>query len=300
MAHRAEPTVGDAKSARSDGVGWSSWVMAVEVRPTGDPELVLKDAGPFLASDPVRHNLILTLLYGRIEHPEPGRYWTVKVDGRAAGVVLQSPLHFAATVTPMADDAVTAVVDVIVDQGVELPGVNGEAATAARFAGHWTERTRSAAQPVQGQRIYEVEDVIPAAPVSGQLVHATAEQRDLLVAWFVGFAAETGEMPRDAEQLAERRLSAGHLWMWSDEAPVAMAARSGAVSRVARIGPVFTPSGHRNRGYASALVAALSNAVRSEGDRCILYTDLANPTSNSIYRAIGYRAVLEAVRYRFK
>lgn len=273
--------------------------MAVEVRPTDDPDLVLRDAGRFLGTDPVRHNLIVTLLQGRSAHPEPGRYWIVKVDGRAAGVVLQSPLHFAATVTPMTDEAVTAVVDAIVDQGVELPGVNGEAATAARFAGHWAERTRSGAQPVQGQRVYEVEDVIPAAPVSGQLVQATDEQHDLLVAWFLEFAAETGEITRDAGRLAERRLAAGHLWVWIDEAPVAMAARSDAVSGVARIGPVFTPPGHRNRGYASALVAAVSSAVRSQGDRCILYTDLANPTSNSIYRAIGYRAVVEAVRYRF-
>jgi uncharacterized protein len=33
--------------------------------------------------------------------------------------------------------------------------------------------------------------------------------------------------------------------------------------------------------------------------RCILYTDLGNPTSNSIYRRIGYRAVAECLRYRF-
>ena len=30
-----------------------------------------------------------------------------------------------------------------------------------------------------------------------------------------------------------------------------------------------------------------------------LYTDLGNPTSNSVYRRIGYRAVAEGLRYRF-
>jgi uncharacterized protein len=35
------------------------------------------------------------------------------------------------------------------------------------------------------------------------------------------------------------------------------------------------------------------------GYRCILCTDLGNPTSNCIYRRIGYRAVAEAIRYRF-
>ena len=47
-------------------------------------------------------------------------------------------------------------------------------------------------------------------------------------------------------------------------------------------------------------VHALSSRLRDAGYRCILYTDLANPTSNSIYRRIGYRAVAEALRYRFE
>jgi predicted GNAT family acetyltransferase len=31
----------------------------------------------------------------------------------------------------------------------------------------------------------------------------------------------------------------------------------------------------------------------------MLYTALSNPTSNSIYRQIGYRSVAEGLRYRF-
>jgi predicted GNAT family acetyltransferase len=38
--------------------------------------------------------------------------------------------------------------------------------------------------------------------------------------------------------------------------------------------------------------------VLCEGLR-FLYTDLGNPTSNSIYRSVGYQAVAEALRYRF-
>ena len=68
---------------------------------------------------------------------------------------------------------------------------------------------------------------------------------------------------------------------------------------VARIGPVYTPPDRRGRGYGSALVGAVSAAVRARGTRCILYTDLGNPTANSVYRRLGYRAVAEALRYRF-
>ena len=34
--------------------------------------------------------------------------------------------------------------------------------------------------------------------------------------------------------------------------------------------------------------------------RCCLYTDLANPTSNKIYQAIGYRPVGDAAEYPFR
>ena len=81
--------------------------------------------------------------------------------------------------------------------------------------------------------------------------------------------------------------------------PVAMAGVFDAVAGVARIGPVYTPPDRRGRGYASALVAEVSDAVLTRGQRCILYTDLENPTSNAIYRALGYRAVAEALKYRF-
>ena len=68
---------------------------------------------------------------------------------------------------------------------------------------------------------------------------------------------------------------------------------------VVRVGPVYTPPELRGRGYASALVATVSADVRAAGNRGILYTDLENPTSNSIYRNIGYRAVSEVLSYEF-
>jgi uncharacterized protein len=52
----------------------------------------------------------------------------------------------------------------------------------------------------------------------------------------------------------------------------------------------------RSHGYARACVAELSASTLQQGHRCILYTDLANPASNSVYRRIGYRAVDEGLR----
>ncbi len=277
--------------------------MASSVRGTEDPRRVLSDASGFLASDPIRHNVVLTLLHERVADPEPGRYWIVDVGGEPAGVVLQSPRGFMATITPMPARAAVAVVDAIVQEGVELPGVNGEAATAARFAGRWAERTKAAARPCEGQRIYEVDTVISPRPTGGLLRLADRGDEALLVGWFEAFHREaTADLDMAATWSAEvvdRRLRAGQLWLWDDEGPVAMAGLSEPVSGVARVGPVYTPTERRNSGYASALVAGVSRGIRTTGQRCMLYTDLANPTSNSIYRALGYRAVAEALRYAF-
>lgn len=79
-----------------------------------------------------------------------------------------------------------------------------------------------------------------------------------------------------------------------------MAANSEPLEGVVRVQAVYTPPERRNRGYAGACVGDLSGRLRDDGHQCMLYTDLDNPTSNSVYRRIGYRAVAEGLRYRFE
>ncbi len=79
---------------------------------------------------------------------------------------------------------------------------------------------------------------------------------------------------------------------------MAMAAWTGRTANTVRINLVYTPLEARNHGYATACVAALSQEMLDAGVlSCCLYTDLANPISNAIYRRIGYRAVSDAGAY---
>ena len=51
----------------------------------------------------------------------------------------------------------------------------------------------------------------------------------------------------------------------------------------------------------AAVTAAASTDQLARGRRfCFLFTDLANPTSNRIYRSIGYEAVCDMDMYRFE
>jgi hypothetical protein len=273
--------------------------MALEVVLGEDPGWALHEAGEFLAADPVPHNLILTLLNARVAYPEPGRYWLVRENSAVVGMAFQSPLDFFAILTTMGPGPISALVEAVVEAGVNLPGVNGEAGTAARFAGQWAERRGSAAFPVDGQRVYELRGSPQGTPAEGHLRQACLDDLDLLISWMHDFLVEIGEDTRGLAPMMKRRVEAGHFWVWENGGPVSMAATSEQVEGVVRVQAVYTPPERRNRGHAGACVAGLSRRMQDAGHRCILYTDLGNPTSNSVYRRIGYRAVREGLRYRF-
>ena len=116
------------------------------------------------------------------------------------------------------------------------------------------------------------------------------------------FDAKLSGSAVEARELAERRINSGDLFIWEDEGrPVSMAAKNRPSSHGITVSLVYTPRDLRNRGYASACVAALSQQLLDAGwEFCTLYTDLANPTSNSIYQRIGYQPVCDSNEYDFE
>ena len=273
--------------------------MSIEVCFSDDAGWVLNKAKSFLCSKPVHHNLVLTLLQDRVAAYKPGRYWVATVCNNVVGVVFQSPLHFRAIVTPMESEVVSAMVDAISEANVPLPGVVGDVTTTAHFAGQWAACRKAAAVPFMGQRLYEVVEVVEPIGIHGYLRKAVSSDRERLIDWVHRFSEAIGDQERDPESVVDSRVAAGQLWLWDDAGAVSMAGCTAPVEGVARVQLVYTPSAHRNNGYASACVAGLSRRIRAEGHRCILYTDLGNPIANGVYRRIGYRAVLEGIQYRF-
>jgi ribosomal protein S18 acetylase RimI-like enzyme len=273
--------------------------MEISVRFYEDAAPVLASAGEFLRSRPVLHNLILTLLDARLLYPEPARFWVAFRDGQVAGVVFQSPLTRPALLVPMNLDVIEALVEAIADQKIALPGVNGDAATAASFAGRWTERCKAPALPALGMRLYELGDIKVVLPMVGTLRKAGPTDRDLAIQWVQEFNIEINEPEGDFERATDTWIASGQLWFWEDGNAVSMAVCRKPIEGVVRVSGVYTAPEHRRRGYAEACVYEISKRLTEAGYRSILYTDLSNPTSNSIYRRIGYKAVAEALLYRF-
>ncbi|OLC52185.1 MAG: hypothetical protein AUH85_17685 [Chloroflexi bacterium 13_1_40CM_4_68_4] len=127
----------------------------------------------------------------------------------------------------------------------------------------------------------------------------------MVAGWFHAFGVEAQPhlvtAREDARANAEGWIARGGLRVWEDGGEVvSMAGSSGPTPHGIRVGAVYTPPDKRRRGYASALVAALSQEQLDAGKRfCFLYTDLANPTSNKIYMDIGYEPVSDVDEYRF-
>ena len=150
------------------------------------------------------------------------------------------------------------------------------------------------------QRSYVLETVVQPAAVPGRLRVAREDDRAVMTEWMTSFdvealGSEAGR--RDMTAFVDELLGAANRtgYIWEDGGPVSMLQATGATPHGIRIGAVYTPPELRRRGYASALTAAVSQAELDRGRRwCFLFTDLANPTSNRIYQAIGYRPIRES------
>ena len=121
------------------------------------------------------------------------------------------------------------------------------------------------------------------------------------LAWCGGFDAEEGWLGRDVGAFTDTVLAEQGGWLWCDAAgtPVSLACRRRPSGGSARIGPVYTPPEQRGRGYGSAVTAAATRSILDEGAIPVLFTDLANPTSNKIYQQLGYRPVEDRVVVTF-
>jgi uncharacterized protein len=281
----------------------------VEIRDHSTADSFLEAASPLLAADEARHNLTFGICHTLRTSPDAYpvfHLWTVDDGATTVAAALMTPPFNLLVNCPRARGALELLAEELAARNLELPGVTGALPEVDEFAEAWERltgvphRRRGA-----GHGIYGASRIRPPSGVAGEMRVATGPDRELLVGWMDAFAAEAlPEAPhQDAEALVERRLEGrgGGFALWVDQEPVSVAGFGGETPTGVRIGPVYTPSQLRGRGYGSAVTAALSARLLAEGRlHCFLYTDLGNPTSNRIYQNIGYELVCESAEYAFE
>lgn len=307
----------------------------IEVASTDDAAAAWLAAGPYLLTDPVRHNRVLSLLDTMVDDPagaamQGARTWwatstgslppnadadadaetdTGTATGRrlaVTGVCLRTGADQPVVIA--ADDRRTALAlaDAVADGLARIPGVSGEAAASTAFAGVWASYRHLAAKIAVAQRFYVLDTLTPAPKPKGggSLRPATPDDLSLLTHWAVAFQHDTfGPGVVDSESLARfmvRKIEYGLVWLWHTTEPVAMAAATSVAAGVSRIQHVYTPPRLRGRGYAAACVSGVvAERLAAGADRCVLFTDLNNPTSNAVYQRLGFEPVSEHLEIDF-
>lgn len=256
---------------------------------------------PLLLTDEPRYNLELGLVSrlagGEAFGPEPAVLLTIG-DGPDGMALMTPPFNLLVSAVP--PDAAAGLAEWLVAEGIEVPGALGGQAPLTAFAEAYVALTGTTPRTVRGSGVYALRAVIPPRPVPGRLRQATMDDLPLVDAWWLAFKADIGESAVGSDTLV-RHVSGDMAWLWEDGEPVSLVGCGAFTPNGARIGPVYTPPEHRGRGYASAATAAVTQLLLDRGrTSTFLYTDLANPTSNKIYRAIGYEHVTDVRTVAFE
>lgn len=263
------------------------------------------------------NNLLLGLLttYAQQEldgtQPQPFMA-VVKREGakeRPLLISLLTPLNLVVSGEACSADelaqAAGLVVNRLCEAKAEVNGVVGHPEWAGALAEAWGAAAGREPYIRMNQRIYRLDRVQPPARhAPGLLRLAGPADFELAAGWIYDFASEVGESmtSTEAENRASDSIRSESLYVWETGGrPVSMAKKARQTQNGIVVTLVYTPPDCRNRGYASACVAALSQRLLDDRRQfCSLYTDLSNPTSNAIYMNIGYMPVQDSVMYRFR
>ena len=276
---------------------------------TDDVDVYLAAAGDFLHVDAARNTIQLSAAQ-TVQAQGPAAFggaaplygWWLGPDGAVGAAFLHTP-PFPIVLTALPPGAAQALVAVLADLGHHPPGVNAAPETGTAFAAAWQERTGQPSHVGMRMRLYRLGQLLPPnPPPAGGPRTASPADRDLLLAWLDAFHDEAGPPgPRESQQVVDSRLGFGGLMLWEHaSSPVSLAARTKVVGGQARIGPVYTPPELRGRGFGAGVTAAVTRAALDGGaDVVVLFTDLANPTSNTLYQRLGFHPVSDWAVLKF-
>jgi GNAT superfamily N-acetyltransferase len=267
---------------------------------TDDVSEYLAATGGLLRARPAENTVALTVSeLLRVRGPHffgPGRplFGWLQEGADVTAALLQTP-PFPLLITAMSGGAAAGLAGALAERGCQPGGVNGPVAAAQEFAAAWQARTGEEASVERRSRLFRLAELRPPAGVTGAARTAGAADRGLIALWLTAFGAEVGDKHERPADVVDERLSYGGLTLWEDDGrPVSLAGLTRRVAGQVRVGPVYTPPERRGRGYGGAVTAAVSRAALDAGaGEVLLFTDLANPTSNALYQRLGYEPITD-------
>ncbi|MBD7968580.1 GNAT family N-acetyltransferase [Paenibacillus gallinarum] len=237
--------------------------------------------------------------------------WFMATISDAKGIrltALMTPPHnitLYATDNIFNPEAINCLIDGLKDR--EIPGVITEKTLAEYFAKEYTLRKGITFKTTMSQRIYELTAVNSDIQKVGNVRLLDEKDIHFFPYWAEAFYAAGSygktemSIPQDVEPYLYR-IASKKLYILEDNGiPVSMAGYTRELQTAIGVAFVYTPPYLRRKGYATSIVEQISQLALDQGfTKCVLYTDLANPTSNSIYRKIGYMPICDSLQLKFE
>ncbi|HWD83879.1 MAG TPA: GNAT family N-acetyltransferase [Kribbella sp.] len=274
-------------------------------RSTHDPAEFRAVAFPYLQRDPVLNSTVLTNVSDRVNgimnDPEPPVFVSVHDGSTVIGAVMCTALrgiHLAG----LPVELVPPVADVLAEASPRAIGLTASEEAGTLFAELYCGRTGRTFRELERSRLHKLGEFVEQK-ADGAPRLATDADVEVLAPHFGAYRVEVGHVAEGAAAARvwlRQRIERQRFWVWENDGQiVSFVGHQQPVFGTARVGPVYTPPEYRGHGYASALTAAVTYRLSESGNQVCLFTDLANPTSNKIYAAIGFRPVCDFVGYAF-
>ncbi|MBI4978912.1 MAG: GNAT family N-acetyltransferase [Spirochaetes bacterium] len=264
---------------------------------------MLAAVGPALEKAEAENNLMLGILLGN--NPS-GLYLSVINNGTIALAAVMTPgqrIVIRRFGNYRAPEVMQMLTDYLLENDIAPPGVLAVQEDAALFSLLYAGRYAAAVNSAMKMRSFKLDTVQFGADLPGTLSVADDVYAGLLAdrLYAMGKEANVNDNRANAVAGAEKAIADGRAFLLMDGGKIVSSAVSIRYTKNgAAVGGVYTPPEYRKRGYATSLVAKMSGYLLEQGRSfCTLYTDLANPTSNSIYARIGYERLEDFEAYDF-
>lgn len=268
----------------------------IEIKEYGGAVAMLRDCADWLEERAALNNLQLGLLYRLGRREETGAevhalLVAVFQEGKPKMTFLQTPPRECILVSDDQDWelAVKVAADWMRVHFPELPGVVGPEPQVSTFV----QGYHPVHQLIFRQATMRLDHLEMPKPAAGWMRLSEPGDVNLITAWLKDFFVESLSKPLstdEASQLAKAKIVEKNFWIWEVEGrAVSMAGVERPTRKGITVVLVYTPVAERGHGYASNLVAQITDLqLRTGRDFCCLHTDADFPTSNKIYKALGY------------
>lgn len=273
----------------------------MEIERCRNAQEFLEVTGAYRTEKPLTTNVLGSVATNVVATPhlyEAYWWWIARQGETVVGAAMRTSPHYL-WLGPMPLEAAASLATAVAIEDDALPGIVGSESVCSSFLRSYAHTGSTGSKRISQlgrEDFLQTIDELQLSNVDGALESLSDATLTTAVQWSRAFSEEIENdtdlnLPDYVERVRKRKL---YFWR-SNEQLVSMAGCASTVitpaGSITRIGPVYTPPKLRRQGFAGAVTGAVTALVLESGARAILFSDALNPTSNHVYRKLGYFVV---------